>query len=195
MRALVVGGGEVALRRARTLHESGAEVVCVAPEFCEGFCELSVRRAVRGFEPDDVPDCGIVVAATDDRRVNAAVAELARRQGCEVCVSDDPDAGTFYFPSVIRRGGMTAAVSSGGLSPSAAKYVRNRIEEAIPEGFEDVLEAMERARAAAKEMIPEQKKRAEVLRRVFDECLNARIQPDGQRLEEMIRAFGCAEVD
>ena len=194
LRALIAGGGEVALRRARALADSGAEIVCVAPEFCAGFEALPAVLVRREFEESDLTGCGIVVAATDDRSVNSAVAAMAREQGCEVNVSDCADEGTFQFPAVVRRGGMTVAVSSGGASPAAAKYVRERIEEAIPDHFEAVLATLEMARTLAKAMIPQQKERAHVLRRIFDECLNAQAQPDEKALKDMIRRFCCTEV-
>lgn len=195
MRALIVGGGEVALRRADALLRSSARVTCIAPEFCEGMTELNAERIRRRIERQDLSGWDIVIAATDDRALNASVAEMAKSQGSEVSVADDPEAGTFLFPGVVRRGGMIIAISSGGASPSASKYVRERIESVIPENFESVLESMEIARRLAKTAVSDQKARADVLRKTFDWCLQSEAQPDEAELMSMIRHFGGAELD
>lgn len=194
-RALIVGGGEVALRRARMLRDFGANVVCIAPEFCEGFSGLDIECIQRRLEVGDVCGWDIVIAATENRGLNASIVKLARAQGSEANTADDPELSTFLFPGIVRRGGITVAVSSNGSSPSATKYVRERIEESIPENFEDVLKSMELARAAVKEMITEQKTRALVLRKIFDLCLQAHVQPDDAAIKDMIRCIQRTELD
>ena len=194
-RVLVIGGGEVALRRTSVLIGFGAKVTCIAENFCDGFSGLDAECIRRKLEVADVYDWDIVIAATDDKSLNTAVARLAKAQGAEVNAADDPKLSTFSFPGIVRRGGMTIAISSGGSSPSAVKFVKERIEEAIPDHFECVLQSMEAARRIARRTIPEQKKRAAVLRRVFDFCINSSEQPDEKAMEEMIHAFGSAELD
>lgn len=194
-RALVVGGGSVALRRARVLADSGAKVTCIAPRFCEGFDELYAERIRRKIEVADVLDRDIVVVATDDHVLNAAIAVMAKSQGSEVSVADDPSASTFLFPATVRRGGMTIGVSSDGASPAATKYVRQQIEAAIPENFEAVLELMEAARSLTKSIISDPKRRSVILSRIFEECLKAEVQPDAEALEGMIRRFHGTELD
>ena len=195
MRALVVGGGEVALRRAKVLADFGAQVTCVAPEFCEGFSSLKVECIRRGVELTDVAGVQIVVAATDDHGLNASIAAMAKKQGCEVCAADDADAGTFLFPGIIRRGELTVGLVSGGVSPAAVKYVRERIEDAIPDCFEDVLDSMQTARKLVRWMIPEQRERSEILRRIFEFCLNADSQPQEDQMESMIRQIRSMDLD
>lgn len=182
VKVLVVGGGSVALRRANALAQSGADVMCVAPDFCDGFKALHCR--VRGFQESDLEDAAIVVAATDDHALNGRIAALCRRKGIEVNCADNPQASTFSFPAIIRRGGMTAAVSSDGVSPSASKYIRERIESAIPEDFEEILSKMETARIRVKELEADSEKRSAVLRRIFDALVS------GEEMnEEQIRQF------
>lgn len=182
VKVLVVGGGSVALRRANALAQSGADVMCVAPDFCGGFEALHCR--VRGFQESDLEDAAIVVAATDDHALNGRIAALCRRKGIEVNCADNPQASTFSFPAIIRRGGMTAAVSSDGVSPSASKYIRERIESAIPEDFEEILSKMETARIRVKELEADSEKRTAVLRRIFDALVS------GEEMnEEQIRQF------
>ncbi len=187
-RVLIVGGGEVALRRARILRDFGAEVRIVAPEFIEGFDGFECIR--RKFDPGDVCMSSLVVAATDRSEINARIAEICLQQGIEVNVCDDPAAGSFQFPALVQKGGVTVGISTAGASPVAAKYIREQIEQAIPDNFEEILSCMSAAKAIAKAILPGQKDRAAALRRVFSYCLNAEKMPDEQALARMI-----AEMD
>ena len=115
---LIVGGGRVALRKARVLSEFGVRLRAVAPAFDEGFSEVPAERILREFRPEDLQGARLCVAATDCRAVNARVAELCRERGIEVNVSDDPSLGTFHFPAMLRRGELTVALSTSGVSPA-----------------------------------------------------------------------------
>ena len=128
---LVVGGGEIAVRKAAVLRSFGAEVTVVAPEM-NGRDARWVRR---GFEDRDVEGQTLVVAATDDAALNRHVSELCKARGIPVNVVDDPKNCTFVFPAIFRKGPIVAAVSSGGASPVAAKLVRDRIGRLVPDEF------------------------------------------------------------
>lgn len=194
-KVLVVGGGEVALRRARALMEFGAEVVAVAPDFCSGFEKSKIRCEQRAFEMSDLIGAVIVVAATDNRELNARIGEECREGGIEVNISDDPSACTFQFPGLIRRGPLTVGISTDGASPVAAKYLRECIEDLVPDRFEEILACMETARELTRRKIAEQKNRSEVLKKVFYYCMQAEEMPDSQMLEDMILRFRCTEMD
>lgn len=128
---LVVGGGEIAVRKAAVLRSFGAEVTVVAPEM-NGRDARWVRR---GFVDRDVEGQTLVVAATDDAALNRHVSELCKARGIPVNVVDDPKNCTFVFPAIFRKGPIVAAVSSGGASPAAAKLVRDRIGRLVPDEF------------------------------------------------------------
>ena len=128
---LVVGGGEIAARKAAVLRSFGAEVTVVAPEM-NGRDARWVRR---GFVDRDVEGQTLVVAATDDAALNRHVSELCKARGIPVNVVDDPKNCTFVFPAIFRKGPIVAAVSSGGASPVAAKLVRDRIGRLVPDEF------------------------------------------------------------
>lgn len=130
VRALVVGGGAVAVRKAMALLESGAHVRVVAPEIAEplrdhvtgGRLELITRT----YSPSDIGDAQLVVAATDDRTVNAAVAADARAAGRLVNVADAPADGSFSTMATHRHGALIVGVSAGGV-PNAAARIRDAI--------------------------------------------------------------------
>jgi siroheme synthase-like protein len=127
---LVVGGGAVATRKTVALVASGARVRVVAPSVtpalraltAEGRVTLSERR----YEAGDVGDATLVVAATDDRETNAAIAADARRAHRLVNVADAPETGTFATMATHRSGPLVVGVSAGGV-PGAAARIRDAI--------------------------------------------------------------------
>ncbi|MFH1549268.1 MAG: bifunctional precorrin-2 dehydrogenase/sirohydrochlorin ferrochelatase [Planctomycetota bacterium] len=136
-RCLVVGGGRVALRKARALLDAGAEVVAVAPRFDAAFRKLKgkVRLLRKRYTGADIRGCAFVVAATSDARVNARVSRDARRRRIPVNVVDVPDLSDVIIPSTLRRGGFTISVSTGGSSPLLAQKVRRELEKYFPKAY------------------------------------------------------------
>ena len=136
---VVVGGGEVAERKASLLLRAGARVTVVAPEACQGLRRreaadelvLEARRYVEG----DLDGCCIAFAATDDRAVNARVSADARARNIPVNVADDPSLCSFIMPSILDRSPVVAAVSTGGASPVLARLIRMRLEQLIPSAY------------------------------------------------------------
>ena len=129
---LIVGGGPVALQKARALRKAGADVTAVSPEFTPAFRRLAVRRIRRRFRKGDVARRILVIAATDSPEVNRAVSTACRKRGIPVNVVDVPELCTFIVPSILRRGPVVVAVSTGGQSPSLAKALRRRLETVLP---------------------------------------------------------------
>jgi uroporphyrin-III C-methyltransferase/precorrin-2 dehydrogenase/sirohydrochlorin ferrochelatase len=129
---LVVGGGPVALQKARALRRAGADVTVISPRFVPAFRRLRVRRIARRFRPGDVASRVLVIAATDDPKVNRAVSMACRKRSLPVNVVDVPELCSFIVPSILRRGPVVIAVSTGGQSPSLAKALRRKLEEVVP---------------------------------------------------------------
>src|SRR5687767_4445297 len=129
---LVVGGGAVALQKARALNRAGAAVTAVSPAFTPAFDRLAVRRIRRRFRARDVAGRILVIAATDSPDVNRAVSAACRKRGIPVNVVDVPELCSFIVPSVLRRGPVVIAVSTGGQSPALAKALRRRLDDALP---------------------------------------------------------------
>ena len=149
-RCLVVGGGEVATHKVQGLLESGAAVVVVSPSLTESLLDLAQRGIIhykpRPFQADDVLNCTLVIGATDQPEVNAAICEAARRQGIMVNIVDTPAACDFIAPAVVRRGPLQIAISTGGNSPTLAKRIRRQIEACYGMEYADFLQALGRQR-------------------------------------------------
>jgi siroheme synthase-like protein len=130
VRVLLVGGGTVASRKAAVMLEAGAQLRVVAPVISDalramaasGRVELIERPYVRG----DVADAQLVVAATDDRAVNAAVLADAQAASRLVNVADAPADGSFWTMATHRAGDLVVGVSAGGV-PGAAARIRDAI--------------------------------------------------------------------
>ena len=130
---VVIGGGKVALRKARALVEAGARVKLVAPRREPELEALPVEWVPRAFEPADLEGAFLAYAATDNRAVNAQVAAEAKRRGVPVNVADSPKECDFIVPSRVRRGNVQIAVSTSGENPSQAVELRKKIERALDE--------------------------------------------------------------
>jgi uroporphyrin-III C-methyltransferase/precorrin-2 dehydrogenase/sirohydrochlorin ferrochelatase len=138
-RALVVGGGQVALRKVHMLLRAQARVRLVAPIVNAELREL-LRDAVhqielRAFTAADLDGVTLVIAATDDAAVNAAVFSAATTRHLPVNVVDQPELCSFIFPSLVDRSPVIVAVSSGGSSPVLARLLRARLETFIPSAY------------------------------------------------------------
>jgi len=136
---LLVGGGEVASRKAALLLDAGASITVVAPELSDNLIEWreagKLAHEAREFTVQDVQDKVLVIAATDDRAVNEAVHNAAVAINIPVNVVDNPDLCTFITPSIVDRSPVIAAISTGGASPVLARMIRSRLESILPSAY------------------------------------------------------------
>lgn len=130
-RVLVVGGGKVAARRVGVLIEFGAAVTLVSPEICAAM-RLHELAEWRQSRYDGLNGrYALVVAATDERETNRTVGEDARRAGIPVSVADARDESTFWFPAIVREGGIVAGLTSECADHSAVKRAAEMVREAL----------------------------------------------------------------
>jgi uroporphyrin-III C-methyltransferase/precorrin-2 dehydrogenase/sirohydrochlorin ferrochelatase len=135
-RCLVVGGGDVAHRKASVLLDAGAAIKAVSPEFSDAFANLpGIERIAGRFQPNHLDGVTLVIAATDDSAVNQEVSREARARNIPVNVVDNPDLCTFIMPSIMDRSPLMVAFSSGGASPVLARMLRGKLETMIPQGY------------------------------------------------------------
>ncbi len=132
---LVVGGGEVAVRKTSVLLQSGAKVKVVSPELCMELRKLEIEHLPEKFADTHLDGMTLAIAATDDRAVNVAVSEAAKQRNIPVNVVDNPDLCSFVMPSILDRSPLVVAFSTGGASPVLARLLRARFESLIPEGY------------------------------------------------------------
>ena len=149
LRVLVVGGGPVAARKAARFVHAGATVHVVAPDLCDDLEELVRNGTVgverRRYESGDVDAVELVIAATDDRAVNAGVARDARTAHRLVNVADAPNEGAFAFMAAHVTGPLTIGVSAGGI-PLAATRIRDAIASRFDMRYDEPLRELVLAR-------------------------------------------------
>ena len=136
---LVIGGGDIALRKINLLIKAQAKVDCLSPLFCEGIINLSKNGNVnlidKSFEPDDMKDYAIIIASTDDSSVNSLISQLAKQAKIPVNVVDSPELSSFIMPSIVDRSPVIIAVSSAGKAPVLARLIRAKLETVIPSAY------------------------------------------------------------
>lgn len=151
-RVLLVGGGAVGARKARELLAAGADVTVVAPRVGDEVSALAaagrLRWLQRAFVPEDLEGAWLAVAATNDPTVNREVRRNAEARRIFLNSVDDPAAATAYAGSVLRRGPVTLALSSGGRAPAVCRLLRQALERGAPLPEEEELRRLvERAEA------------------------------------------------
>jgi uroporphyrin-III C-methyltransferase/precorrin-2 dehydrogenase/sirohydrochlorin ferrochelatase len=156
---LVVGGGSIAARKVALLRKAQAAVTVLSPELCDELRKLKdegqIKFLEREFQDDDLDNCVLVIAATDQRPVNQHVSELAHSRRLPVNVVDNPDLCSFIMPSIIDRSPVVIAVSTGGSSPVLARLIRTRLEGSIPAAYGQLGKLVEGFRDKVKAAFPD----------------------------------------
>ena len=145
-RVLLVGGGTVAAAKLHQLLAARADVHAVSPDFVKDIEQSGVPCERRRFEPADLDGAWLVVAAaTPD--VNQQVAAAAEVRRIFVNAVDDPAHATAFMGGVVRRNGLTVAISTDGAAPALAGLLREAIDALLPHDLDDWLEESRRQRA------------------------------------------------
>ncbi|MBD9483862.1 uroporphyrinogen-III C-methyltransferase [Pseudomonas sp. PDM14] len=161
---LVIGGGEVALRKARLLADAGAALRVVAPQVRDELNELARQSArgellLRDYRLDDLDGVALVIAATDDEALNAQVSVDAQARGIPVNVVDAPALCSVIFPAIVDRSPLIVAVTSGGDAPVLARLIRAKIETWIPSSYGQLAGLAKKFRAQVKALFPDVQQR------------------------------------
>ncbi|MBI4303333.1 MAG: bifunctional precorrin-2 dehydrogenase/sirohydrochlorin ferrochelatase [Chloroflexi bacterium] len=138
-RCVVVGGGDVAERKARSLLEHGASVAVISPSFSQGLQAMAQRNSMqvvsRSYQYGDLKDAVVAIAATDDKEVNTEVAREGKERGILINVVDDAQLSNFIVPSLVRRGDISIAISTSGKSPALARRIRIDLEKRFSQEY------------------------------------------------------------
>lgn len=148
-KAVVIGGGSVAFRKIKRLLSSGACVTVISPDVCTSVYELytagrlSWQRKI--FEQEDLEEALIVMAASGDKDVNAAVAAAAKPHQL-VNIVDDPHAGNFHVPASFTRGKLTISIATDGASPILARKLRDELDQQFEQDFAIYMDFLDEVR-------------------------------------------------
>ncbi|WP_426153242.1 siroheme synthase CysG [Pseudomonas sp. DC3000-4b1] len=168
---LVVGGGEIALRKSRLLTDAGARLRVVAPQVDAQLAALVEHGGgevfERGYTAADLDGCAVVIAATDDAPLNAQVSADAQARCVPVNVVDAPALCTVIFPAIVDRSPLVVAVSSGGDAPVLARLIRARLEAWIPAAYGELAKLAAGFRDRVKQRFPNVNQRRAFWEEVF----------------------------
>jgi uroporphyrin-III C-methyltransferase/precorrin-2 dehydrogenase/sirohydrochlorin ferrochelatase len=147
-RVIVIGGGEIALRKVRLVAEADAFITIVAKEYCNDLIEMRDSNAKKGIHNlelitasyqhqhiENNPDAVLVIAATNDPELNREVSKHAQQAHMLSNVVDDPGYSTVIFPSIVDRSPIQIAISSGGDAPVLVRLIRTQLESLFPAGM------------------------------------------------------------
>ncbi len=152
---LIVGGGAIAERKVSILKRAQAKITIIAPEITQELQRRvdsnSISWQQKSFVEDDLLDYQLVMAATDNRDVNAEIAMLCRQKNILVNAADDAKNCDFILPSIIDRSPVQIAVSTGGASPVLARMLRTKLENCTPAAYGALAKLIEDNRVRVKE--------------------------------------------
>ncbi|WP_258908865.1 siroheme synthase CysG [Pseudomonas putida] len=193
-RVLVVGGGEIALRKARLLADAGSELRVVAPDVDGQLAALAREGGgevlVRGYQAADLVGCRLVIAATDDPGLNAQVSADAQALSLPVNVVDAPALCTVIFPAIVDRSPLVIAVSSGGDAPVLARLIRAKLEAWIPSAYGELAGLAARFRHKVKTLYPDVNQRRGFWETVFQGPIAERqLAGQGAEAERLLQAM------
>lgn len=193
-RVLVVGGGEIALRKARLLADAGAALRVVAPDVDGQLAALAREGGgevlVRGYQAADLVGCRLVIAATDDPGLNAQVSADAQALSLPVNVVDAPALCTVIFPAIVDRSPLVVAVSSGGDAPVLARLIRAKLEAWIPSAYGELAGLAARFRDKVKALYPDVNQRRGFWETVFQGPIAERqLAGQGAEAERLLQAM------
>ncbi|MCL2154817.1 MAG: bifunctional precorrin-2 dehydrogenase/sirohydrochlorin ferrochelatase [Leptospirales bacterium] len=197
--AVIIGGGDVALRKLSDLTLAGANIKIISPEFNDEIIKVSelfkdrITLIKRKYKKNDLDSALLVFSATNDSDVNREIFNEAKEKNILINAVDDPPNCSFYIPSFIRRGDLILSVSTSGASPAMAARLRREMEEHIPENIEIILERLNKARILLKEDKAfhniDSSQRGEILKKITysDQLLESLIScKDEEENKEMI---------
>lgn len=148
---LLVGGGEVAKRKWKTLKEFGAaKVFVVALEVAEEIKNENDDWKERAFEPSDLDGIDFAVLATSDRNINQTIAFLCKKRHILINVADDSVKSDFTFPSYVKKEDLVIGISTAGTAPVIATYIKDKIAAMITDDFMKMTKWMGRLRKEIK---------------------------------------------
>ena len=150
-RCVIIGGGGVAEGKIARLLESGAEIRVISPDASPGIQRMADAGAIqwepRPYRPGDLAGAFIAIAATNLREVNRRIFDEAEARGVMLNAVDDPPNCSFIAPSIVQRGPVTVAISTGGASPALARKLRESLQESGDLAWADLANVMAAARA------------------------------------------------
>ncbi len=197
---LVVGGGDIALSKVRLLLKSKANILLIAPKIREDLQTLLKDKGA-SFEQrtvceEDIRCANLIICATDDATINDEVYRWAKHHHKLINVVDSIPHCDFIFPALVERGELTVAISTGGVAPVFANWLRTRIEQSLPKNAEIVLEVLQKLRQRIKSAIPNVRSRRTFYAQTIEGGLLANNKVEfAAQVEQRLSPFDASQKD
>ena len=155
-KCLIVGGGKVASRKLIPILKADIIVELISPEIHEDIINLTKSSKIftykkRKFEKKDISDHFLIIAATNDKKTNSLVSELAKEKNILINMAEDSLSGNTLIPSVVDRSPIKIAISSGAASPILTRLIKTKLETVIPYSFSNLAKVMMEFRSKVKD--------------------------------------------
>jgi siroheme synthase-like protein len=154
-RCVIIGGGQVAEGKVSKLLDSGAKIIVISPDATQGIRDYAdsgqIEYSLRKYQEGDLNGAFLVVAATNDRVVNQEIFEEAEKSGILLNAVDDMPRCSFIAPSIVEKGPITVAISTGGASPALARKLREKLEVSQALDWADATNMLSHARQIIKD--------------------------------------------
>ncbi|OEH84197.1 hypothetical protein BHU72_12395 [Desulfuribacillus stibiiarsenatis] len=169
---VVVGGGNVAERKVKSLLQDGASIRVISPQVTDTLQHLAKNNSIefvqRPFQCGDLADAFLAYAATNSKQVNEQVYEDAKRYSVLVNMIDAPELCDFIVPSRVDRGRLQIAISTSGASPALTKHLRQELESYFGDEYDIFLDWMQQLRSWLLHNEPLEQRRRELFRQVIE---------------------------
>lgn len=160
---LVVGGGMVAERKVLALLETGADITVGAPRLTSGLAHLvksgRITQVKDKYTPVWLDSAWLVIAATNKKLLNQAIARNCRERRLLINVVDDATLSSFHVPAIVRRGLLTVAISSAGQAPALARWVRAQLESVLDDSLTPLVALLDQWRGRIRQRFPQTSRR------------------------------------
>lgn len=172
-KCIVVGGGNVASRKVKTLVDFQAEIIVISPLIQKSILDLQMEGLVtcvfKEYTSEDLEAAYLVVAATSDKAINSEIASDAMKRNIHVNVVDSPELCTFSFPAIARKSDVVVGVTSSKKFPLLSKLIKNKIVDIFDEIDEEALKHLEKRRIDIIAENPDPIKRKELMIEALNE--------------------------
>lgn len=167
---IVVGGGTVAYRKIKALLEFEAKVTVVAPEFCANITALekNIIKKQKTYETSDIEEAFLVIAATNDFDLNQRISRECRERKIPVNVVDLKEECSFIFPAYVKKGDITAGVTTSGKSPIISQKIKKKMNEIIPDYLTELVDYLGNIREEIQSSFEEEERRKKVFKQLVE---------------------------
>lgn len=171
-RFLIVGYGRIAKRKLKAISEFTSNIKIITKDPTEEELGKGIEIVNKCFDEKDLEGVDFVITATGNREQDEAVVASCKAKGIPVNAADDREECDFFLPGIIKRGNLVVSVSTSGKSPAYSRYLREQIEDVIPDNIEKVLDILGELRKSLPSKLDSQVERSQIYNYVMSKLLS-----------------------